>query len=255
MARRSSFLEDLTQLPWQVSVILAFACYPAALIFVGFAGDNLMLKGFSSAVLTLWPMGSFAFLFTAALSFFNRRQKTKLFKRNSSLSKIQTLTWRQFEFYAGEAFRQKGYSVIETPEGPDGGVDLVLRKDGERTYVQCKHWKSHKVGVEKVRELLGVMAGGGADHGVFVTSGNFTTSAIRFGKQHGIKLINGRDLEYLIRVSPEENNLRPDIAEDAPECPYCNSLMIKRTARKGKNVGQQFWGCSRFPTCRGTLKA
>ena len=39
-----------------------------------------------------------------------------------------------------------------------------------------------------------------------------------------------------------------------PTCPRCDSEMVLRTARKGKNVGQQFWGCSRYPKCRATKR-
>ena len=35
-------------------------------------------------------------------------------------------------------------------------------------------------------------------------------------------------------------------------CPRCGSSMIKRLARKGRNAGNYFWGCSRYPTCKGT---
>jgi predicted RNA-binding Zn-ribbon protein involved in translation (DUF1610 family) len=35
-------------------------------------------------------------------------------------------------------------------------------------------------------------------------------------------------------------------------CPQCGSPMVLRTAKKGENAGSQFWGCSRFPGCRGT---
>jgi ssDNA-binding Zn-finger/Zn-ribbon topoisomerase 1 len=28
--------------------------------------------------------------------------------------------------------------------------------------------------------------------------------------------------------------------------------MRYRTARRGARAGRPFWGCSRFPTCRGT---
>ncbi|TVS08559.1 MAG: hypothetical protein EA417_22595 [Gammaproteobacteria bacterium] len=28
--------------------------------------------------------------------------------------------------------------------------------------------------------------------------------------------------------------------------------MVKRTASRGANAGKQFWGCSRYPACRGT---
>jgi DNA-binding helix-hairpin-helix protein with protein kinase domain len=35
-------------------------------------------------------------------------------------------------------------------------------------------------------------------------------------------------------------------------CPRCGSGMIRRTAFRGPNAGSGFWGCSRFPQCRGT---
>lgn len=38
----------------------------------------------------------------------------------------------------------------------------------------------------------------------------------------------------------------------APSCPQCGSSMRRRTARRGHRAGNQFWGCTRYPTCRGT---
>jgi DNA-binding helix-hairpin-helix protein with protein kinase domain len=35
-------------------------------------------------------------------------------------------------------------------------------------------------------------------------------------------------------------------------CPRCGSKMVKRLAKRGRNAGSYFWGCSRYPTCRGT---
>lgn len=39
----------------------------------------------------------------------------------------------------------------------------------------------------------------------------------------------------------------------APTCPKCNGEMIKRVAKKGLNQGQAFFGCSKFPKCRGVV--
>lgn len=36
-------------------------------------------------------------------------------------------------------------------------------------------------------------------------------------------------------------------------CPKCGSVMIKRVASKGVNAGREFYGCSRFPKCRGIM--
>ncbi|MNF47881.1 Nuclease-related domain protein [compost metagenome] len=35
-----------------------------------------------------------------------------------------------------------------------------------------------------------------------------------------------------------------------PLCPRCGNLMVLRTAKRGDNKGNQFWGCSRYPKCR-----
>lgn len=37
-----------------------------------------------------------------------------------------------------------------------------------------------------------------------------------------------------------------------PSCPKCGSRMVRRTARRGSNAGSSFYGCSKYPNCRGT---
>jgi len=39
-----------------------------------------------------------------------------------------------------------------------------------------------------------------------------------------------------------------------PACPKCGASMVKRKARKGKYVGNEFYGCSSYPKCRGIIK-
>ena len=43
------------------------------------------------------------------------------------------------------------------------------------------------------------------------------------------------------------------ILAQIPNCPKCNSEMIKRVAKKGARQGQAFFGCSQFPKCRGVV--
>ncbi len=35
-------------------------------------------------------------------------------------------------------------------------------------------------------------------------------------------------------------------------CPICRASMVKRKAKKGPYAGKLFWGCSRYPQCKGT---
>ena len=37
-----------------------------------------------------------------------------------------------------------------------------------------------------------------------------------------------------------------------PPCPQCGAQMALRTAKTGKNAGSQFWGCTKYPDCKGT---
>lgn len=49
-------------------------------------------------------------------------------------------------------------------------------------------------------------------------------------------------------------NAAPTITESLtqanPLCPRCGNPMVLRTAKRGDNRGNQFWGCSGYPKCR-----
>lgn len=38
-------------------------------------------------------------------------------------------------------------------------------------------------------------------------------------------------------------------------CPLCGSNVVQRTARKGRYAGKVFFGCTRYPRCKGIRKA
>jgi predicted RNA-binding Zn-ribbon protein involved in translation (DUF1610 family) len=40
-----------------------------------------------------------------------------------------------------------------------------------------------------------------------------------------------------------------------PICPLCGEAMLKRSAKRGTKIGNEFWGCSHFPQCRGIVDA
>jgi restriction system protein len=46
-----------------------------------------------------------------------------------------------------------------------------------------------------------------------------------------------------------------DLSEPIPRCPRCGKPMALRTAKTGKNAGNQFWGCTGYPDCTGTAEA
>ncbi|MFC5613717.1 restriction endonuclease [Metabacillus niabensis] len=41
-------------------------------------------------------------------------------------SKLEDLTWREFERLCYLYFKSKGYKASETSDGADGGIDLII---------------------------------------------------------------------------------------------------------------------------------
>ena len=60
--------------------------------------------------------------------------------------------------------------------------------------------------------------------------------------------------ERLYRARSEFRQ-KSDQATSSPTCPRCGKPMALRTARKGPNAGQSFWGCTAYPDCTGTRPA
>jgi predicted RNA-binding Zn-ribbon protein involved in translation (DUF1610 family) len=52
--------------------------------------------------------------------------------------------------------------------------------------------------------------------------------------------------------TPRSVHIKVSRTKASVNCPRCGSSMVNRLARKGRNAGNYFWGCSRFPACKGT---
>jgi len=92
---------------------------------------------------------------------------------------VRALTPSQFERYVGMLFEAFGCEVLHTGQTNDGGVDLIVSKNGKRGVVQCKQYApENKVGSPTVRDLRGTMVRENADLGFLVTTSTFTRQAI-----------------------------------------------------------------------------
>lgn len=282
MARRKNGIaEDLFKitatLPWWVGIALAVAVYVLLQPYAVLETPIQSVPGQISRVIagqmgrTLAYYGQYIlpllFLSGALASFFKQRKRKNLVRiagSGKTDDPLHDINWRDFELLVGEVFRMRGFTVIENDGGgADGGIDLVLKKEGEVFLVQCKQWRAYKVSVNIVRELLGVMVTKGAVGGFLVTSGIFTGEAQSFAKGQNIELIDGPMLTAMIEKTHEMSSNRVDstkknvpestlsTASAEPICPQCGNSMVKRVARKGANSGKNFWGCVEFPRCRG----
>lgn len=259
MPRRTSdsLLGDIAlsfaQLPWWAAVIGAAVGAGIAVILPAILGPRSIAAPF--AALAGWLIGGAA-LAGGLTGVVQRWQRRRLLDRQRGLVTIRGLTWIEFERLVGEAYRRRGYRVIETGGGgADGGYDLDLRGADGRVLVQCKQWRSHQVTVKEVRELAGVLASERADRGILVTAGTFTAPAVDFARGAQIDLVDGPALERLLQGVQGAPPALPVANPGVPTCPRCGNPMVRRVAARGIRVGSSFWGCSTFPACRGTLEA
>jgi len=109
------------------------------------------------------------------------------------------------------------------------------------------------------------MTGEQAHGAIFVTSGSYTPDAIDFARNKPIKLVDGRELVEMLRDVKRDGQQTEGLSQAVPAkvqvittadgpmiCPRCGNPMVNRVAKRGVVSAREFWGCSRFPACRGT---
>jgi len=67
-------------------------------------------------------------------------------------------------------------------------------------------------------------------------------------------LIDGPKLTQMIASVQQSGNMQTQ-QEVARICPKCGKEVVLRVAKKGAYSGKKFWGCSKFPDCRGVVSA
>ena len=254
---RESKLELLLKMPWWISGSLGVICFAAIRWGLpAWAGDvnarQMIVKGVSP----LAPMPLLFFALIAIGSFLFSKKCCRLVDEQTSLEKLRETGWKDFEYLVAEAFRRQGYAVdYSLGRGADGGVDMTLRKDGRTSLVQCKQWKVFSIGAPVIREMFGLMTAGKADEAIIVTTGKFTRDAQDFAAGKPIQLIDGPQLLALVQSvqsNPAATSAPAGNKDAVPSCPSCGQPMILRTSKRGANAGNQFWGCSTYPACKGT---
>lgn len=221
--RKESGIEVVASLPWPLSVGLGFVGFVAIRYGIGWlwgASDNPYLYGFAKAAATgIYTPLAWFFLIAcsvgALVSFLKRRRRRQLLGPQTGMDSLRSMDWRDFERLVGEAFRRQGYTVEETGlGGADGGKDVVLRKGGLTTIVQCKQYRTQRVGVQVVREMYGVMIHEGASAVKIVTLVGYTPDAAAFVRNKPIELIDGHAL--LATVMDIQARKEPDTPLDNP---------------------------------------
>ncbi|MGE0405853.1 MAG: restriction endonuclease [Candidatus Korobacteraceae bacterium] len=112
-----------------------------------------------------------------------------------------------FQSFVAHLLTTMGYRTVESPEGTDGGVDIIAHKDELKLEppiikVQVKSTEG-SIGGPEVKQLSGNLGQG--EVGLLVTLGNYSRQAIDFAKNRpNLRLIDGDELIQFILTHYEQ---------------------------------------------------
>jgi HJR/Mrr/RecB family endonuclease len=198
---------------------------------------------------------------------------------------------QQFENAIAELFRKLGYQVKQTPYSNDGGKDAIAKKNGEKVVIECKRYSaSNSIGRRDLQIFAAAMHDVGADRGIYINTGVFTSTAKKYASVNQITLYDRNTLPQLVNeayptpVEVSDANVmcvecgaitRMPVV-DLPTTGTClnghamTSNVVKADLRVFSSTGipnceicgapmrvvngrrGQFWGCSRYPRCKSS---
>ena len=144
---------------------------------------------------------------------------------------INTLSGIEFEDLTHQLLLKVGFSVEQTKASRDGGIDLIAYSDKSffkgKYIIQCKRYTG-TVGEPIIRDLYGVVTNERANKGILITTGNFSNSALEFAKDKNLELIDGINLESLLKQYLSDINVKSRYFMDDPEFDKEHYLFVKK---------------------------
>ena len=128
-------------------------------------------------------------------------------------------------------------------------------KNEPRTLEMRKRWRDGERVLPELREMPGEQA---ANAMICLVNQATYLLHLQLKRLDEDFVKKGGFTERLHKVRSErrrsDSSDRSDASDqpNTPPCPKCDKPMRLRTARQGARAGQQFWGCSAYPECRGT---
>jgi restriction system protein len=85
----------------------------------------------------------------------------------------------------------------------------------------------------------------------YLIATEITPNARELAAKHSIGVMDREELSRWIEgaLGIENHEVRQALERHEKLCPKFGSQMVQWTARKGKNAGGTFFGCSRYPRC------
>lgn len=207
---RTHRIQHFVRVHWPAGALLGWSAYLGAHYMRGTYSANVMVLVWM-ALIACWGCA-----FATCVGY--RKRLHRLVVRDE-LADLGKLHWRNFEERVAQAFRFRGYAVERAVQADaNDGLDLILRKHGMTTLVQCRHWQHRRVEVKDVREMHNLMKFHQASSVKIVACGDYTEDAWKFVAGKPFELIYGETL--LAMLSDAQLPIHPGVVPfRAPSSP------------------------------------
>ena len=159
-----------------------------------------MFEVFWFIIVEFWYIWLLVLVLTLVPYGFNKLEEwveKRRLKKYKDLNEWKKLSGREFEKMAAIIFEEQGYKAKVVGGAGDKGIDIKLKKDGRKYFVQCKNME--RVQPKDVRAFWGsieeYIRKEKIKKGYFVTTGDFSKAGKEFVKNKPIELFNGLKLE------------------------------------------------------------
>lgn len=123
---------------------------------------------------------------------------------DSSLAQVDRLSGYEFETHCAEILRKQGWIAAPTQKSGDQGVDVIATKGHIVAAIQCKLYKTKKVGNDAVQQINAGREFVRANRAVVVATIDYTQSARELAAKTGVHLLQLSQLQSLYEILSEE---------------------------------------------------
>lgn len=184
----NSLFAILLRSPWWISLAIAGA--------MGLAGaallpDSLRVAGALSGL-------PFAIIGTVAAV--RQARQPSAARVAETEQALAAMAWPAFAALLEQAFRRDGWTV---QPGRTAAVDFEISRQGRRTLVSARRWKSARTGQEALRALQSAReAAEAAPDALYIGLGELSDAARPFAAQHRIAIWQAPELAQALRGLP-----------------------------------------------------
>lgn len=194
MAKNSLF-SILLRSRWWISLLIA--------VVLGLVGFALLPE----SVRVVGALSGLPFAVIAVIAAVRQRHLPSAAQVAHAEQALAAMAWPAFSALLEHAFQRDGYTV---QRGKQASVDFELQRQGRRTLVSARRWKSARTGLEALRPLQAAREAAGAASpeaadtpaALYIGLAPLSDTAQPFATQHGITLWQAAELAHALRGLP-----------------------------------------------------